>query len=222
MTTRLEIVTMALQKVNLESSSFTTVAAPLFVQEAYREVYNLFAKKGMHMLDTDQTLTLAATIALPAGFMSTIGVYRLDGTEYVNVRRLQPDQEAMARGLTGSDAIFYKVRHTSVGGHILQFYPAPTTGTYVLHYVPVCPTLSADGTVLITVGDSDALVACLLAMKFAGRENERYQALEDEYTRLLDAVARNAEEADFSPSTVQDTRRGQADSFSFNIYRGDD
>lgn len=224
MTTRLEIVTMALQKVNMESSGFITTASPLFVQEAYREVYNLFATKGMHMVETDQTLTLSALITLPTDFHSVLNVFRVDGSDHWPLIRVQPNMEAAVRSLTGSEGLYYKIRRTSTNGRTLQFYPAPTTGTYKLHYVPVCPTLSADGTVLITVGDSDALVACLLAKKFLAREDERNDELDQELVRLLDGVNRQAEEVEMTqPSTVQDVRlRGVVDEFQHRIYRGDD
>lgn len=223
MATRLEIVTMALQKVNMESSSFVTAAAPLFVQEAYREVYNMLATRGMHMIEVDQVLTLSSLITLPTDFHSVLNLFRSEGIRRIALRRLQPDDEGGGRGLTGNNGLYYKIRRTATNARTLQLYPVPTSGTYTLHYVPVCPTLSVDGTVLVTVGDSDALVACLLAKKFAGRESEAYKELDEEFMRLVGAVDKAAEEVEMTqPTTVQDVRgRAELDSFRYNIYRGD-
>lgn len=224
MTTRLQIVDRARQKANMESSSFVDTAAPLFVQEAYEEVYHLFATKGLQMVETDVTLTLSATIALPTDFYAAIAIWHSDGGQMRKLKRVQPDTEGAARSHTGNEGYWYKIITTAANVKNLKLYPVPTSGTYILQYVPVCPTLSADSTVLITVGCSDALVACILAKKFLAREQESNDGLDNECGRLLEEVNRQAEAVEMTQSaTVQDVTNGGWDSFSYRIWgSGDD
>lgn len=219
MTTRLEIVTRARQKAHLENSTFVDTAAPLFVQEAYNEVYHLFASKGMHMLETDftPTITGAATYTLPTDFYATLNVMRLQGSDYYKLIPVQPDLELKVRSLTGVEANYYKIRRTATNGRTIQFYPNPSSGTYTVHYIPECPVLSADNTAVITVGPSDALIACILAKKFCVREQEHNNELDDEIKQLYFEVNRLAEQVEMtSPMKIQDTRsRGLIDEFAF-------
>lgn len=219
MTTRLEIVTRALQKIHGEANSFFTTAAPLFVNEAYKEVYAYFMSKGLHMLETDTSPTIngSSTYTLPSDFYATLNVMRIQGSDYYNLRNVTPDMELAARSLTGNEANYYKIRRTSTNTRTIQFYPNPTSGTYTVHYVPECPDLSADGTVLITVGPSDALVACILAKKFLVREEERNNELDEEIKQLYFEVNRMAENVEMTqPVCVQDTRsRRIIDEFAF-------
>ena len=222
MTTRLEIVTRARQKAHLENSTFVDTAAPLFVQEAYIEVYHLFASKGMHMLETDTspTITGASTYTLPTDFYAVLNVMRLQGSDYYRLQPVQPDIELAARSLTGVEANFYKIRRTATNGRTIQFYPNPTSGTYTIHYVPECPVLSSDASVVITVGPSDALIACVLAKKFCVREQEHNNELDDELKQLYFEVNRLAEQVEMtSPARIQDTRNKRTvDEFVFRYF----
>lgn len=219
MTTRGDIITRALQKIHGEANAFFTTAAPLFAQEAYNEVYAYFMSKGLHMLESDHSPTIngASTYTLPSDFYATLNVMRLQGSDYYKLHPVQPDIELAARSLTGNEANFYKIRRTSTNTRTIQFYPNPTSGTYTVHYVPECPTFANDASVLITVGPSDALVACILAKKFLVREEEKNNELDEEIKQLYFEVNRMAENVEMtSPIRVQDTRnRRIIDEFNF-------
>ena len=229
MTTRLQITDRARQKAHMEADPFVDTAAPLFVQEAYNEVYGIYAKKGMHMLEADISPTIngsaSYTLTPAAGqkLLMVLNVFRVDGSDYYPLKRVQPDMEASARSLTGNEACYYKIKRPNSitsSTQTIQFYPNPTSGTYTIQYVPECPLLTADGDTVLTVGCSDALMACILARKFLTRLDERNEGLEREYLALLDEVNREAEEAEIAPSTIQDTRRHyDIDPFAFRVYR---
>lgn len=219
MTTRGDIITRALQKIHGESSSFFTTASPLFAQEAYNEVYAYFMSKGLHMLESDYSPTIngTSTYTLPSDFFATLNVMRLQGSDYYRLIAVQPDMELAARSLTGNEANFYKIRRTATNTRTIQFYPNPTSGTYTIHYVPECPTFANDSSVLITVGPSDALVACILAKKFLVREEEKNSELDEEIKQLFFEVNRMAENVEMTqPIRVQDTRNKRImDEFAF-------
>lgn len=228
MTTRAEIITRARQKAHLENSPFVDTAAPLFFQEAYNEVYSLFSSKGMHMLEADITITAtgatdyAVTPAAGQNPMVVLNVFRVDGTNYYPLRRVQPDMEAAVRSLSTGEANYYKItRPNSIASNVrrIKLYPNPSSGSYIIHYVPECPVTTADADVILSVGPSDALMACILAKKFCVRESEYNPGLDKEQEQLFYEVNRIAEQAEIAPSVVQDTRgRAIRDESAFNYW----
>lgn len=221
MTTRTQVIARARLKADLVASTHITSTddTDLF-QEAYKEVYTLYGENGFHMLETDATLTVSAGVAtLPTDFFACINIYKVIGDDYYPLRRLDPNQEAGARSLTDSEAYFYKITRSATNGRSVRLYPAPSSGTYILHYVPECDTPGASDT-LVTVGNSDTVLVCLLARKFLQKQDEQNSSLDEECRRLFDDVKRQAEIVEMTQTyRVQDVRkRYYLDSFKFNYF----
>jgi hypothetical protein len=112
------------------------------ISEKYGELYLAVAESGMRYFETEATLTLAATIALPSAHLATLGVdFVID-----SAGRRRPLTEIMHQerpqmlGETG-EARFY-----ALVGQNIELYPLPSTGTYKHLYVPQPTDVSASAT----------------------------------------------------------------------------
>lgn len=227
MATRGDIKTRARRKADMESSPFigTTEENDLF-NEAYREVYALFAKNGLHMLKSSHSPTIngAATYTLPADFLAVIHVFRVEGGTFYELHKVEEDQFGNILSLTGNEADFYEILRTATNGRTIRFFPNPASGTYTVYYIPECPTLAADGDAVITFSNSDALLTCLLAKKFLAKENSSNDEVNAEFNRLYMEIQKEAQEVEMTqPGRVQDVRAmREYDPFRFRIYHGND
>lgn len=223
MPTRTEIINRARRRADLVSSTFidsTTEEIDLF-HEAYREVYTLFAENGRHMLDADATLSLTSGVAsLPSTFYACLHVWRRDGDDYFELSEVTPDIEGRVRSLTGSESNFFKITRTSSNARSIKLYPADDSGTYIVHYIPECPTLANGTDNVIEVGNSSTVLVALLAKKLLSKADVVNQSLEDDIKRLYDEVRKQAEAAQMTrPMRIQDTRgKRDWDAFKYDYY----
>lgn len=212
--TRAQAKTRARDKADMKSSQFIDASGTeendLFT-EAYTETWNLFANSGQHMADTDYAIVAngSTTYNLPSTFFACLKVYRVDGTDYIELKELQPDQEAVARSLTGNEAICYKIRtNATTGVRNIQLYPKPSSGSYIVQYCPTCPILTADGDAIVSLECSDQLLVVTLARKYLSKESTINEPLELEYKQLLVQVLEYQHKREMtSPGRVQDVRQ---------------
>ena len=224
MATRTQIILRARQKADLVNSTHITSAdeTDLF-QEAFKEVYSLFGENGFHMIDTDSTLSLTAGVAtLPSDFFAVINVFKVIGSDYHYLERVDPQLEAAVRSLTGNEGMFYKVKRTALNARTITIYPAPTSGTYILQYCPEAPSPGASDAVP-EVGLSNVALTALLAEKFLAKQNEQNPVISNEYAKVAAEVRRQAEIVEMTrPGRIQNTRQRQMrDAFDYQVYGGE-
>jgi hypothetical protein len=126
------LVTLAKQYADQEGQGFVADSEwQKYLSTAYAQLYSVLAASGLRYFETTQSLTAAST-ALPAGHMTTLGVF------YVNGSQLEPLEELMFQdrhhivGGSSSRAYFYELAGSNI---VLQ--PAYTTGqTYTHYYIP--------------------------------------------------------------------------------------
>lgn len=116
----------------MENSSFISDAEwQTIFNEVYGELYGILAKSGLRYFETTQSLT-AATTALPAGYLSTLGVY------YVNGSYIEPLEEVMFQerhhvvGSSMGRAYFYEL----AGSNIVLLPTYASGQTYTHYYIP--------------------------------------------------------------------------------------
>lgn len=104
------------------------------ISEKYAEMHALISEKDPTFFATEATLNLA-NLALPAGYLSTLGVDYVFDTASDRRRPLDGPVSVQDRtglvGLTGSVALFYAIDATA-----LALFPAVTSGTYKHRYLP--------------------------------------------------------------------------------------
>jgi hypothetical protein len=134
------LVTRCQQRANRENDGSITEWKP-WVSQVYGQLHGKVADTGCRYFETEGNLTLPSPCALPAAHYATLGV------EFVrdSAGRRRPLKEAMVQerarllGRTG-EATCYAIR-----GQTVELYPAPSTGTYKLAYIPQPTDLSAAG-----------------------------------------------------------------------------
>jgi hypothetical protein len=102
-----------------------------YIEEVYAELWAEVSRSGQRYFETSTTVTAtgAASYSEPTGHFSTVRIVRVldDGTE-VQLRELQPGEEASWRGSTGDASVFTHVDDQ------LFLYPNPSSGTYKWYY----------------------------------------------------------------------------------------
>lgn len=168
--TLLTLVTRAQQRCDLENADDPAASEwKSLVSLAYAELYAILAESGMRYFETEATITAtgAASYALPADHLSTIGVDRLDGTIRRELDELMVQERNATTGQTG------EARYYALVGANLVLYPPPASGTYYHTYVPQPADLSsgADGDLVdVVVPAGEAFVIWHVAVNALTKE----------------------------------------------------
>lgn len=159
------------QRCDLENSSLiSTTEWQQMISSAFGRLYGELVKSGLRYFETTQTLT-ATTTALPAGYLSTIGVeFVVDAAGNRRaLRELSYHDRSMYRAATGGESLAYALEGTNIVLH-----PALTSGQSYIHtYVPQPTdyTSSADSTsVDVVTPDGEEFVTWAVAVMALHKE----------------------------------------------------
>lgn len=188
------IVTRCLQRGNKPAGDDGQIDTPevkSIVSEYYGEMHALIVEKGAWYFTAEDTITAtgAATYALPAAHLSTIGVDRvLSGTTGPRCPVHGPiamQDRAALMGRTGVAHLY------GFEGATLALYPVPPSGTYRHLYVPQPTDLSsatdATSVDLIHIYGEKFVVWGVASVLLHRGESQQQRAL-DEYKRALDQL----------------------------------
>lgn len=111
------------------------------VSRTNARLYAMYVEAEPDRFRTEATITAlasTATYALPAAWLSTIGIDYASGNERRELRRLQEEERNDYIGQTGTSEAFRLVGSTNI-----TLYPTPTVGqTYTHIYIPCAPDLT--------------------------------------------------------------------------------
>lgn len=175
------------------------------INKAYKELYGLLIRHGMHRSETVYEITADGSeeYALPADLWAVLSVHSVDssGNAFYMTRH---DHRVRPSTSFNADAATYRV----VGSDI-AFNPIPATGTYEVRYVPVPADLSADGDTLDGVLGWEEYVVCWVARKLLIKEGslpEAQQCAQD-LADLRERIQLEAAASEMSEGTcVQNVR----------------
>ena len=214
MATLAQIRTRALQRADMaydstvpETSKFATnVEVDGLINAAYKELYGHLVRNGMHMAESDYTVATdgSATYALPADLWAVLGVHRVQDGRYIRLER-HSVRHRPSSTWTGP-AYTYRVIGVS-----LELSPRPTSGDYVLRYVPVPAELVAEGDILDGVLGWEEYVVVDVAIKLRLKEESGVEELVRERERLLARIQDEAQAAEATEGTrVENVRDGES------------
>jgi hypothetical protein len=208
---RLQLRERARQRADQERSTFVSDAElNIYLQQSWYELYDILVSRFEDYYSQTLTTTVGAgssEITLPADLYKLRGVdYQLDGTTFATLRQfnfLERNKRArnFDRLIAGRRNIVYRM----MGNKLLLLPEQDAAGTYRLWYIPRCPTLSSDSSVVDNVLDFDEYIVVDAAIKMMVKEESDPAALLLEKQALKAriesmAAGRNAGE----PMTVQD------------------
>lgn len=129
------------QRVGKENDAYPDDASwRALISEAYGDLWSIVAESGLRYFETESTITAtgAASYTEPTDHLGTVMVYRVLSA----AGELQPLDELMVQerhfviGQTG-DAQFFELADDQI-----YLYPRPSSGTYLVRYIPQPPDLS--------------------------------------------------------------------------------
>lgn len=102
-----------------------------YLSAAYAQLYSILAASGLRYFESTQSLTAAAT-ALPADYMTTLGVYKVDGNYLRPLEEVMFQERHYVVGGSSGEARCYEL-----AGSNLNLLPGYTAGqTYRHYYIP--------------------------------------------------------------------------------------
>jgi hypothetical protein len=182
------------------SPVFTTPVLNTWINRALAKVYDLVWQSGDDYY-TDETalFTIAGSdaVVLPADFKKLIGLGRLDGNTYRRLRRMRISEWAKWSGSSGAPT-----RYRIQKGNLRLAAPPDAIYTLKALYLPVAPTLAADGDTFDSIDYFDELAIAYVLLKCGGRDERGLGDLKDNIATLernirSQATARDAAEPEY-------------------------
>ena len=114
------------------------------LSEQVGELHELANECGMRYFETTATITAtgASSYTLPTDHLATVRIWRSDtsGRRYPPLTEIQvQEDDAGLHGLTG------EATHYAIIGQTIEFYPNPSSGTYMHRYIPQPTDLGSAG-----------------------------------------------------------------------------
>ena len=160
----------------------------IYVRHAWKRLYSLYLGAEPDRFRTEVSITGAATVALPADWLSTVAVdYQQSAGLRFPLRRLQ---EADRNSLlpSGGPALAYRV----IGENIC-LYPTPSGGTYIHVYVPTATAIVNDATTLNVRAGHDEYLHKDIARALLKAKDEGYDGrYEDELKQIEASLVEDA------------------------------
>lgn len=171
----------------------------------YKELYGLLIRSGLVRAETafDIVANGNETYALPVDFWAVLAVFRDDG---VGSRTYLTRHDHRYRSGTDSTgpASTYRVR-----GSTIEFNTRPSSGDYVVVYVPIPGTLVDDDDTLDDVLGWDEYVVVAVSLAVAIKDKVDTADLRMDLAELRERIVDEAKAAELSENpTVQDVRCG--------------
>jgi|SRR6185436_4646584 len=136
------------------------------ISEQYGQIYSIAIQSGMRFRESTQTITAdgSASYELYGDHEETVGVERVTDSagRTVMLDELMIQERGVFSGSTGTACAY------SIVGSSVVLMPRPTTGTYVLTYVPQAPDLTQFGdsdTIDVFTGNGEAALTWGVAVK---------------------------------------------------------
>lgn len=221
--------TSARTRANQDDSDFPTTAQyNQYIGEAALDVFGDLVTSG-YPVDFDtttitangaSTYPVAGVVPLERVF-GVVGVYSLVGGVQSELKRVNEGNRAALRssGTTGSPAEYYDLRQSFTGGTRIELLPKPTSGTYLVDWIPDFEGLVLDADTWAGPARSDELIVIAAARKAVLKEGRIQDAsvLKNEYDELLDKVKRMGSWLDMrNPAQVRDVGPTRAARSSFD------
>jgi hypothetical protein len=193
MATRAQLRTRARTRADQDDSTFPSdTEYNDWLDEAAKEVWYDLIQAGwpINFSEASKTATGSNPLALGVtGVAFVRGVFRLSSGRYIELARLNEGDRGTLMGRSG-DASYYNVRIDPALGAVVELLPLPSSGTYVIQYVPEHPGFAADATEWYGPARSDELLTLKAAAKGCRKEgnDQGAMALDREYLMLLDKV----------------------------------
>lgn len=189
-----------------------------WLDDGARTVFGELVAAGWPVDYSSASISGAATVDI-ADCCSVQAVYKLEGTRYVEVPRLDPSDKAGALSLTGQQyPCGYEIRQSVTQGTVVRFFPA-VAGSYVVEYVPEIGAFANDAAQWYGPEDSYRAIALLAAADGTRKEGrlQDSQALRAEYRELMDRIIARASWVDQrNPAKIRDVMQSRRDPFAFD------
>lgn len=230
MATRAELRTRARVRADQDASTFPSdTQYNSMLDEAAKDVWYDFVSAGWPALRSDWTTSTQAGVGsgVPTGATFIIGVYRVDGSVFTELRRLNEGDRATMMSPTGGPATHYIVESdlTSGLGPVIWVYP-PSAITLRIEYIQEFAGFTNDASVWFGPPRSDQLIVLRAAAAGCRKEDNEpaARALDREYDQLLEKSLAMASWLDMrNPATIRDVGGDAAigvparDPFDFNV-----
>lgn len=185
------------------SADITTAILNTFINEAVRQVWDLLKSKRDDMLVTSATITTSVGVdatALPATFYQLRKLEIADSSAPSGWRRLRQttlDVSHMYAQLFGK-----RYRYRLQGANVV-LHPTPqAVETLRVYFIPVAPTLAADGDTFDGVNGYEDLVFQLALYRCRDRQEQDLSSCTREIARLTAQISAASDGRDVEPFYV--------------------
>ncbi len=174
-----DLVTRARQLSDQENSTFIADSEfQKWLSTAYAQLYSILASSGMRYFETTQDLTAAST-ALPAGYLSTLGVYYVNGNYLEPLEEISFQARHLVVGASTSTARWYEL-----AGSNIVLLPSYTSGqTYRHYYIPQPTDYSSSVTStnvdVVTPDGEDFILYSMAAKALQKEESDSGAAIQE-------------------------------------------
>lgn len=230
MATRLNLRDRARARADQDSATFPTdTQYNAFLDSAAQEVWYDLIQAGWPVSFTSVTKTATGVQLLPLGVSGVAfvrGVFRLDGTTYTELRRLnEGDRAGLMSSPSSGQATQYSIVIDPTNGVCLELLPVPSAGSYRVDYVAEFAGFANDAATWFGPARSDELIVIRAAVKGCRKEDNEQaaRALLAEYAELFEKVTNMASWLDMRNSAkirdVGDAAFGmpRRDAFDFDV-----
>ena len=212
MATRATLRTRARIRADQTDSTFPTdTEYNYLLDEAAKEAWYDLISAGWPINFSAVSLTATGTNPIAIGASGTVafirGVYRVDGSAFIPLRRINEGRRGYMTSALSGPASDYDVLIDPTLGPVVELFPRPSAGTYRVEYIAEHPGFAADGTAWYGPARSDELIVLRAAAKGMRKEGNDQDAmqLDREYSMLLDKVQQMASWFDMrNPQTIRD------------------
>lgn len=175
------------QRADQENSDFVSDSElTRYINEALEWVHYEMTCSGLFPEETTSTITAngATSYALPE-LTSIITIERQDGSTFFPLRRVERADIPSIRAAGNGLAWVYDITWGLRSAPSLRLFPNPTSGTYLVRYIPPVTLLSADGDLVYPAGGWDQLLVVDAAIKCVKKESGDTAPLERERQEQL-------------------------------------
>ena len=219
MSTLSEIRDRCYQRANRVNATdrFPTTEVDQYINDSYKELWAILAKHSLIRVEAQMTITAdgSGSYDLPSDFWSIVQVWRQDSNDfYAPLKRHSvKDRRFGSASSVSGDAYSYRAINESSGGTLtkkIELYPAPTTKTYYVVYIPVPATLVSDSDSFDEVLGWDEYIVNDVAIKMLlrDRDYDSVRFLKNEKMEIMRRIRDEAEMQELSEtSKIENTRR---------------
>lgn len=205
--TRAEIVSMARELADEQSSQFVTAAAVnAMLNGSVALWYGLVVRACPERFEKVQSITAdgSASYNLPSDHMGTLSVeLAISDLQSIDVPRIMFQERNHLSRAPGNRAIGYRLAADK-----LLLLPPPQSGTYRHVYVPTAPVLTQDSDTVDGVNGWEQLIVYDLAIKMRAKDEAAVTDLERQRDRVeLEIEAAISERDMANPQRIVDVRR---------------